>query len=42
MMAARRSSGINRVHAILGASDSCIATHPSDMAVAYVCIGSSN
>jgi xanthine dehydrogenase YagS FAD-binding subunit len=26
--------GINRVHAILGASDSCIATHPSDMAVA--------
>jgi xanthine dehydrogenase YagS FAD-binding subunit len=26
--------GINRVHAILGASDACIATHPSDMAVA--------
>src|ERR1700739_3763379 len=26
--------GINRVHAILAASDSCIATHPSDMAVA--------
>ena len=27
-------SGFNRVHAILGASDACIATHPSDMAVA--------
>ena len=26
--------GINRGHAILGASDACIATHPSDMAVA--------
>ena len=26
--------GFNRVHAILGASDACIATHPSDMAVA--------
>jgi xanthine dehydrogenase YagS FAD-binding subunit len=26
--------GINRIHAILGASDGCIATHPSDMAVA--------
>ena len=26
--------GVNRVHAILGASDACIATHPSDMAVA--------
>jgi xanthine dehydrogenase YagS FAD-binding subunit len=26
--------GINRGHAILGASESCIATHPSDMAVA--------
>jgi xanthine dehydrogenase YagS FAD-binding subunit len=26
--------GINRTHAILGASDACIATHPSDMAVA--------
>ena len=26
--------GINRRHAILGASDACIATHPSDMAVA--------
>src|ERR1700737_4688728 len=26
--------GFNRRHAILGASDACIATHPSDMAVA--------
>lgn len=26
--------GFNRIHAILGASDHCIATHPSDMAVA--------
>lgn len=26
--------GFNRIHAILGASDSCIATHPSDMCVA--------
>jgi len=26
--------GFNRMHAILGASDQCIATHPSDMAVA--------
>src|SRR5438128_2921151 len=23
--------GLNRIHAILGASDACIATHPSDM-----------
>ena len=26
--------GYNRIHAILGGSESCIATHPSDMAVA--------
>jgi xanthine dehydrogenase YagS FAD-binding subunit len=26
--------GFNRIHAILGQSDSCIATHPSDMCVA--------
>jgi xanthine dehydrogenase YagS FAD-binding subunit len=26
--------GFNRIHAILGVSDACIATHPSDMAVA--------
>jgi len=28
--------GFNRGHAVLGASDSCIATHPSDMCVAMV------
>jgi xanthine dehydrogenase YagS FAD-binding subunit len=27
-------AGFNRIHAIVGASDDCIATHPSDMAVA--------
>jgi xanthine dehydrogenase YagS FAD-binding subunit len=27
-------AGFNRIHSILGASDQCIATHPSDMAVA--------
>ena len=26
--------GVNRIHAILGSSDQCIATHPSDMCVA--------
>jgi xanthine dehydrogenase YagS FAD-binding subunit len=26
--------GLNRIHAVLGASPQCIATHPSDMAVA--------
>jgi xanthine dehydrogenase YagS FAD-binding subunit len=26
--------GVNRQHAIVGSSDACIATHPSDMAVA--------
>jgi xanthine dehydrogenase YagS FAD-binding subunit len=30
--------GFNRYHAILGASPSCIATHPSDMAVALVAL----
>src|SRR5262245_24193971 len=28
--------GFNRIHAILGASDACIAVHPSDMAVAML------
>ncbi|XAH22954.1 xanthine dehydrogenase family protein subunit M [Xylophilus sp. GW821-FHT01B05] len=28
------ASGFSRQHAVLGASDACIATHPSDMAVA--------
>ena len=30
--------GFNRFQAILGASDACIATHPSDMAVALVAL----
>jgi xanthine dehydrogenase YagS FAD-binding subunit len=31
-------NGLNRIHAILGASDSCIATHPSDMCVALAAL----
>jgi len=31
-------NGFNRTHAILGASDSCIATNPSDMAVALAAL----
>jgi xanthine dehydrogenase YagS FAD-binding subunit len=30
--------GFNRIHAILGASPSCVATHPSDMCVALVAL----
>jgi xanthine dehydrogenase YagS FAD-binding subunit len=30
--------GFNRIHAILGASDRCIAVHPSDMAVALTAL----
>ena len=30
--------GFNRIHAILGASPACVATHPSDMAVALVAL----
>jgi xanthine dehydrogenase YagS FAD-binding subunit len=30
--------GVNRIHAILGASDRCIATHPSDMGVALAAL----
>jgi xanthine dehydrogenase YagS FAD-binding subunit len=30
--------GFNRIHAILGASESCIAVHPSDMAVALTAL----
>jgi xanthine dehydrogenase YagS FAD-binding subunit len=30
--------GFNRMHAILGTSPSCVATHPSDMAVALVAL----
>ena len=31
--------GFNRMHAILGTSESCIATHPSDMCVALAAAG---
>jgi xanthine dehydrogenase YagS FAD-binding subunit len=31
--------GLNRMHAILGASEACIATHPSDMCVALAALG---
>lgn len=31
--------GLNRMHAILGTSDDCIATHPSDMCVALAALG---
>ena len=33
--------GVNRIHAILGTSDDCIAVHPSDMCVALAVIGAS-
>src|SRR5713101_7019023 len=32
-------NGINRINAILGTSESCIATHPSDMCVALAALG---
>src|SRR6185436_13726598 len=31
-------NGVNRGHAILGASEACIATHPSDMCVALMAL----
>jgi xanthine dehydrogenase YagS FAD-binding subunit len=31
-------NGLNRMHAILGASESCVATHPSDMCVALAAL----
>ncbi len=31
-------TSMNRIHAILGTSDDCIATHPSDMAVAMMAL----
>jgi xanthine dehydrogenase YagS FAD-binding subunit len=31
-------TGVNRIHAILGASEHCIATHPSDMCVALAAL----
>jgi len=30
--------GVNRIHAVLGVSESCIATHPSDMCVALAAL----
>ncbi|WP_395605452.1 FAD binding domain-containing protein [Pseudomonas sp. B16120] len=30
--------GLNRIHAILGASEQCVATHPSDMCVALAAL----
>lgn len=30
--------GYNRIHAVLGTSEHCIATHPSDMAVAMMAL----
>jgi xanthine dehydrogenase YagS FAD-binding subunit len=33
--------GENRMHAILGTSDSCVSTHPSDLAVALVALDAS-
>jgi xanthine dehydrogenase YagS FAD-binding subunit len=33
--------GFNRIHAVLGGSEHCIATHPSDMAVALVALDAS-
>ncbi|WP_434444357.1 FAD binding domain-containing protein [Lentzea sp. E54] len=32
-------TGVNRGHAILGTSDACVATHPSDLAVALLALG---
>lgn len=34
-------SGANRMHAILGTSDSCVATHASDVAVALIALDAS-
>ncbi|WP_328836375.1 xanthine dehydrogenase family protein subunit M [Streptomyces europaeiscabiei] len=33
--------GYNRTHAILGTSDACVATHPSDVAVAFAALEAS-
>jgi xanthine dehydrogenase YagS FAD-binding subunit len=33
--------GFNRIHAILGASPSCVATHPSDMCIALAALDAS-
>ncbi len=34
-------AGVNRIHAILGSSEHCIATHPSDMCVALAALEAS-
>ncbi|WP_414830182.1 FAD binding domain-containing protein [Alteromonas sp. H39] len=34
-------TGMNRIHAIFGTSEQCIATHPSDMAVALIALNAS-
>jgi xanthine dehydrogenase YagS FAD-binding subunit len=34
-------NGVNRMHAILGASEACVATHPSDMCVALAALEAS-
>ena len=34
-------AGFNRTHAILGGSDQCVATHPSDVAVAFAALETS-
>ena len=34
--------GFNRIHAILGASPACVATHPSDMCVALAAMEASS
>jgi len=33
------ATGINRIHAILGASENCVAVNPSDMSVALAALG---
>lgn len=33
------TGGINRMHAVLGGSEACVAVHPSDMCVALAAIG---
>src|SRR6185436_11746704 len=34
-------AGYNRIHAVLGGSDACIATHPSDLCVALAVLDAS-
>lgn len=35
------ATGVNRMHALLGASDQCVAVHPSDMCVAIAALDAS-